>query len=309
MRILILMMCLLTAAGCTRPSAGFSFHDVVQAASEGLREYEGWVQAEGKQTDVNFPDELCLAGVFFTAALAETTSNSGQVGLPLAAPSLGLTGMLGYKFTSTESRGGNISASLLAQYPGARDGGAEKSAVELTAFLSNLDRHRVTFKAVDLETGQIQAPMSLSIEEKQAFLTRRDLAAELWRIRQALHNAFLTSPATADSTGLTAGYLLVPGPVSFNLGFTMQGGAGVAAKINLGAQQVGATDFGTGASESNRMVLIYMKNRSADRMNCDATSFGATDAAGIEAFNTAFATAVEAAIKGDPGTATVPKGL
>ncbi|MEM0988068.1 MAG: hypothetical protein AAGK00_04260 [Pseudomonadota bacterium] len=305
MRILILVMCLLTAAGCTRPSTGFSFHDVVQAASEGLREYEGWVRAD----QPNFPDELCLAGVFFTASLAETTSNSGQVGLPLAAPSLGLTGMLGYKFTSTESRGGNISASLMARYPTQRKNAKAISASELLGFISNLEALRRNLDAADLKTGQIQPPMSLSIEEKQAFRTRRDLAAELWRIRQALHNAFLASPATANSTGLTAGYLLVPGPVSFNLGFTMQGGAGIAAKINLGAQQVGATDFGTGASESHRMVLIYMRNQSDDQMNCDATSFGATDTAGIEAFNTAFATAVEAAIKGDPGTATVPKGL
>lgn len=301
MRVVALMIAALAISGCARQSSGFAFHDVVLATSKGLSEYESWVRSDDELAGGNFPDALCLAGVHFTAAVAETKSKSAGVGIPLAAPASGLTGMLGYEFISTESEAGNLSATLIANYP---ERGDVKDGVEKRdSFVRDISERRKQWKVDQLTTGVIQPPLSMTdSSEIAAFESRDDLAAELWRIRQALHNAFLNSPDGRDGvTGERTGYLLVPGPMSFALGYNMSGGRGVAAKLSLAGRASGNLGIGSGISKSNRMVLVYLANQSEDPMNCDKTSFGPMQTADQrKKFSDVFNNAVTKALGGQP---------
>lgn len=310
MRIFVLLIAALAISGCARTSSGYSFHQVVLEASEGLKDYETWVHNENNQPeDLNFPDALCLAGVHFTAALAETKSRSGNVGLPLAAPSVGLTGMLGYQFISTESDGGNVAASLMAQYPRRRAWSPSESEKvrnakraefhkEQSRFVATVPTLRDEWKGVDRETGTINPPEHPTANASVDFEKRDDLGAELWRIRQTIHGAFLNSPVSYDTDGNRSGYFLAPGPVTFSLGYTMTGGQGAGAKLSLAGRASGSATLGQGTSESNRMVLVYFPNQSIDPMNCDHTSFGdMTDKETRKEFNQAFSAAVTQATK------------
>lgn len=262
MRTFIALACLLALANCTRPSAGYSFHDLVWAAGDGLREYESWVAAE----DDGFPNKLCLAGISFSASLAETKGRSGSVGLPLAAPAMGLTGMLGYQFISTESETGTISASLEAKYQTPVVLDETQSDEEIENFISRMGDIYTARNIGGLKAGQVHPPEDLPgyrDRQRPAFSQRDDLAAELWRIRQALHTAVLNSPG---------GMVLEPGPMTFRVGYSLTASQGGQATVRMGAQQTGQFGASSGATEQNEMLLFYVKNRSPDEMTCNKES-------------------------------------
>lgn len=263
MRRLFLIGIALLASGCARPSAGYSFHDLVWAASDGMREYEEWVANDNRPED-RFPNILCLAGIRFTASLAETKSRSADVGLPLAAPALGLTGMLGYEFVSTESQSGAITASLLARYPIEADVTEQKGEEDLAAWgRQNLERLYEDRNIDKYERGAIRPPPSLTIAETEAFKSRTDLASELWRIREALHTAVLNSPQGTD------GYVLIPGPMTLKVSYTLSTAQGAKLSVQMAAQPASGTGFaGSGVTEANTMHLVYVENNRKDKMSC-----------------------------------------
>lgn len=273
MRILTVIVCLLAMTGCTRPSAGISFHDLVWSASDGLREYEGWVA----KSDSPFPNELCLAGIHFFASLAETKGQSGSVGLPLAAPAMGLTGMLGYKFISTQSESGTISATLEAVYRNdPLDANVAKRLRE--DFIDGIPLLYSQRKVVDWKQGRVNEPPVLQEyrhRQRPKFEDRDDLAAELWRIREAIHLAVLNSPQNI---------VLKPGPMVLRIGYVATVTSGGQATIKLGGQQTGQFGASSGATEQNTMVLIYVNNASeADKMTCNNKSLTGVDFAALVA--------------------------
>lgn len=267
MRLWILPILVLAVAGCTRPSAGISFHQLVWAASDGLREYELWVQKENE----GFPNQLCLAGIHFSASLAETTGQSGSIGLPLAAPAFGLTGMLGYKFISSQSETGTISTSLEAVYreePAKSETPRQQEEREndLKAFIDGIPT-RYSSQRDDLLTGKIKEPRELdeyATRNRPAFSQRNDLAAELWRIRQTIHGAVLNSPSRD--------IVFKPGPMTLRVKYVATTSAKGGVSINLAGQPLG--DFGAsgGATEANEMVLFYVNNQSDDKFTCNKKS-------------------------------------
>lgn len=255
MRFLILSLVALSAAGCTRPSAGMSFHELVWAASDGLREYESWVAAD----DDGFPNELCLAGIHFSASLAETRSQSGSIGLPLAAPAMGLTGMLGYQFISTQSETGTISASLEARY---QEKAVPADQKRRDAFIANIPQRRAQQNS-QAKPWKIKEPPKLpdyAHRDRPPFAQRDDLAAELWRIRQALHSAVLNSPEDI---------VLRPGPLTLHVGYVATVSTGGEVTIRLGGKPLASAGPTGGATEENKMVLIFQHNVSKeDTFNC-----------------------------------------
>lgn len=293
MRGLILLACVAALTGCSRPSTGFSFNDLVWATSAGLREYEEWVEQEPDQ--YKLPNMLCLAGVHFTASLAETKTRSVDVGLPLAAPAIGLTGMLGYKFISTESNSGLISASLLARYQQPDEKKANRKQI-LADFTSTIPD---TYKDQKIETRKgPRQPEGLDIANKGPFAERDDLAAELWRIRDALHAAVLSSPVSSSG----GGYVLEPQPVTMVVNYTLSEAKGFRAAVKLGGRADASFGAGSGVTENNKMVLVYMQNQSKNPMVCSEASFGKP-----KDFDAAFKQAVKEALgKNPPGAPEIP---
>ena len=268
MRIVALILCAAALTGCTRPTAGYSFHDLVWSASDGLREYEGWVDAAAND---GFPDKLCLAGISFEASLAESRSASGSVGLPLAAPAFGLTGMLGYQFISTKSESGTISASLLAKYQADAERTVDQSKEKIEQFAQNIANIREDWRK-QLEQqgsaeGSVRTPPTLEEykhRKRPEFSKRDDLAAELWRIREALHGAVLNSPKN---------FVLEPGPMVLRVGYVVTKSQGGQASVSLGGKPSGTFGVTDGATELNEMLLLYVENKSPDQMTCNNESF------------------------------------
>lgn len=262
MRFVVLSLALFAAAGCTRPSAGISFHDLVWAASDGLREYEGWVAA----ADDPFPNELCLAGIHFSASLAETKARSGSVGLPLASPAMGLSGMLGYQFVSTESETGTISATLEARYQ-KKPLPAEEAVNARKAFIESIPRLYTQRKVNEWKQGRVVEPKPLDAYRdrgRSVFSQRDDLAAELWRIRQAIHTAVLNSPKNV---------VLKPGPMILRVGYVATKSEGGQVSITLGGGEAGQFGASGGATEQNEMTLFFANNASPqDKMTCNEES-------------------------------------
>lgn len=259
MRFWSFSLLVLAVAGCTRPSAGLSFHDLVWAASDGLREYEQWV----KEKKDGFPNELCLAGIHLSASLAETTGQSGSAGLQLAAPAFGLTGMLGYQFISSQSETGTISASLEASYQKAPED-AKKAEEKRDAFIADIPRRRALKSGSEKLIEEPPVLPDYAGRERPPFAQRDDLAAELWRIRQTIHGAVLNSPKDM---------VLKPGPMTLRIGYVATVSAGGGVSIKLGGQPIG--DFGAsgGSTEQNEMVLFFLRNTSKqDRFNCHKDS-------------------------------------
>lgn len=260
MRYAIISLCLLTVAGCARPSASVSFHELVWSASDGLREYERWVE----ETDDGFPDELCLAGIHLSASLAEVRGASGSVGLPLAAPAVGLTGMLGYTFISEESETGTIATSLMASYRlPPEELTKEQEDQKMDLFLDSIPQRHLQGNVID---GELQEPPQLpeyAQRKRPPFSQRDDLAAELWRIRQAIHMAVLNSPKDV---------VLRPGPMTLRVGYTATKSDGATVSIKMGGGQAGNLGVTSGVTEENEMLLIYMNNKSSDKFKCSFAS-------------------------------------
>lgn len=263
MRIIILGLCLLAAAGCTRPSAGYSFVDLVSGASTGLAEYETWVRVEEAKDP--FPNRLCLAGIYFDVSLAETTGASANVGLPLAGPIPGATSVLGVDLTYSDTTTGTVVVPVVAQYPGRpKERTAEDWASELTAFLSEIPDLRNERMVLKRRPGTTRPPQGVS---ESSFANRTDLAAELWRIRQALHDMVLASPFDPALIGQGNNYLLAPGELVFSLSYTVTESQKGTASVKVGPAE-GSGSVGRGASDASRMVLVYLVNNHDDQMRC-----------------------------------------
>lgn len=268
MKNLILVATAVLLCGCARPTAGYSFNDLVWATSSGIREYQDWVAAE-KANGTVFPETLCLAGIKFTASLAEVKSTSGSVGLPLAAPSIGLTGMWGFQFKSEKSEAGVITTSLLADYKGQDPNSTMREEdPEFVKFIGSIPALYRGMELASRKIGKVPTPPGFDPKRNGPFNQRSDLAAELWRIRDALHSAVLSS---------SGGFLLAPQPMVLRVNYTVMQSIGTQATVSLGGRVDGAISAGRGVTENNEMVLVYVKNESDDLMRCNRESFDLKD--------------------------------
>lgn len=265
MRFIHLMFCLLAVAGCTRPTSGLSLADATRAASNGVREYFNWVAND----PVTFPNRLCLATILFETKLSDTKSNSVSAALPLAAPSAGLTGLLGFDWSSTADDVGKVTVPMYARYRKQARTKAEYGN-EFEDFLTRIPSLRTQLEVENRKGGDLRLPPGM---DRKSFKGRTDLAAELWTIREAIHEMVLNS---------SDGIIFDPGVTEVFQEFRITTDANGSASVTLANKVGGTLGAGRKATDHNRMGIFFALNRSKDQMRCDATSIPEEVAEGFE---------------------------
>lgn len=273
MRIFVITMCLLAAAGCTRPSSDFTFVDLTRAASADLREFQDWVESDPER-DV-FPERLCLAGIVLEAALADSSKTTGGIGVPLAAASGGITGVLGYDFTLTEQGADSIQIPMLAIYDKDPDWENDKEGREaLDRFLQQFRARIAGFRSErkldnlrDKPLREVRLPEPYK-NDASGFNARSDLAVELWRIREGIHDMVVNSPEA---------FLVAPGDLSITREYRLINSGGPSITLNLAGAEVANASNTTTVTDRNRLELVYVVNKSFDITRCNSKSIGEND--------------------------------
>lgn len=273
MRNLAIILCLLAVASCTRPSSDFTFVDLTRAASADLREFQSWVEADPEREF--FPERLCLAGILLEASLADTSSTGGSIGVPLAAASGGVTGMLGYDFTLTEQGADKIRIPMLAVYGSppklkkTKEGedDLDKFIKEFRGKFPEYRKERDLDNLRDKPLREVRLPVPYK-NNRSGFDARTDLAVELWRIREGIHDMVVNSPEA---------FLLAPGDLRISREYRLINSGGPSIDLKFaGAGTLNASKKST-ATEINRLDLVYVINKSFDITRCNSKSIGNDD--------------------------------
>ncbi|MEM9140855.1 MAG: hypothetical protein AAGB15_13600 [Pseudomonadota bacterium] len=280
MRIAILGAALVATTACTPQSSGITFNDLTSKASAGIRDYESWVAIDNQlEKGDRFPAGLCLAAVVLEAKLADTSTANAGVSIPLAAPSAGLTGLFGYSFVQIEDGTDKIEVPMRVRYqsppkyaadlarakaksgePGvlAKQNGIVNA--DLDGFLPKLGKIRE--KRSETSDG-VRTPRMSDGTKVPGFTTRTDLGAELWRIREGIHDMVANSPD---------GMILFPGDMTFVREYRLVKRNTVSLTLNLATGASGNAGRVETTSDSNRLAIFFVQNASADIMACDQTS-------------------------------------
>ena len=273
MRVLTLMICAFAFAACTPRSSGLGLVDLSRATSGAIKEFHGWVDKDDREGQ--FPAGLCLAAVLMEASLADTSTTNAGVTIPLAAPAQGLSGALGYTFTEIEDGADTIVIPIYAnhlaepKYKGLPKDGKKRAAAiaklrakDIKPFVSGFDE---LSKTRPQGVGELSVPYGVSEDE---FKNRQDLAAELWRIREGIHDLVVNSPPNV---------LLNPGTLEFIREYRLIRRGDFDVEISLGGKAAGNFGLSEGITAYNRLAIFYVPNRSADISQCDSTSLEGVD--------------------------------
>ena len=258
MKNLTLALMALALASCTRPPSGLGFFDLTQGASRGVDEFLTWV-AEDDRTSA-FPNGLCLAALNFDVKVTDLSTKGANISIPLAAPTAGLTTVFDYDLTLSEEKIDQIVVPFVPAYLEARK--KEEYEPDYEAFLKRLPtlQPRDQIRTPKAPKDSVYGPVF-----KDDFMARTDLAAELWRIREALHGVVLNTRSNGT-------LLLRPNDMTLDRTFTVIRDSKGTAKINIVTGASATLSAGRKETGINKMKIQFAFNQSKDQMRCDNTS-------------------------------------
>lgn len=259
---LLIAACGLTLS-CTAPNSGIGLRDLTRETFGGYKQFERWVE----QDLVNrpFPAGLCLKEIKLVVALSDVSTRGGSVGIPLAAPGLGLSGMLNFGGSVEETNGDTITVPFVPVYPAyeQRDHAAAFEHFKTVEFPKQVTVYKDAI-------GDVPAAIPVPESQRVAFQARSDLAAVLWHIREAIHDGVYRSAADLGSD--VDPMLMVPASLVVQRKFKLINNRNAGATIAIAGTGTFAANATAQETQENTITLTYGRNLSKDQMRCDQTS-------------------------------------
>lgn len=255
------------ASACSvspRPPSTVQLSDLTTVIADNVARYEAWVTQD--QLSDPFLVGLCLEQITAYADLTDGRKLDGSAGLPLAAPGAPVGGALSAFMGQSETEMTALSVPFVPAYPLPRvaaESDREREAA-LAAKAAKIDAWRQTLEAPEKADQQDWALPPANIDEK-TFAQDDSLAAELWRIRAAVHYPVFLSAASGPT-------ILRPTGLTFDRTFIVEKSGGGRATLSLAS----GASFGAGAERSSttasKFEIVYVPNESLDPFACDSTS-------------------------------------
>lgn len=264
------LMALTSACGVPKSeSSTVQFFDLTTLIADETAKFDKWsAQDQARQ---QFPVGLCLESISAQAKRSDTLRRDGSVGIPLTAPGAPVGAVVSLFGGKTESNDTTLSAPFGYAYPLPRvvaETPAERREAE-RAREASIQAWRDTLPGVDAASVQSWAGPPPGIDQSQ-FDDDASLAAELWRIRTAMHYPVYRS-AAAGAT------LLRPFGLSYERDFVVQDMGGGRLTLSL----LSGASLGAGVERtsmtSGKFTITFAVNQSLDPFACDRTSLGSKD--------------------------------
>lgn len=274
MRILFVAIAALMISGCAKHPSGIGLTELMTATAADVNKFEKWVAAHNADKDTHsglrFPNRLCLNKIEFELDVSNVATRNAGVGIPIAGSGIPVLGTIEFFRDLTDNKSSNIKLPIKRDYSAIDEFDETLGPANEKTAREAADRFLRALRAGDVQ-ARLEVPPMLPDETRSAsFAQDRSLAAELWRIREAIHETVRRSAFDSDAAPL------VPGDLEIERKFvltkkTATKGAGLKILIANPAPTLGF-EASLKQTETSVIKIKFAENASKNPWVCNKKS-------------------------------------